>query len=120
MANIACSCTRPGVCDVRRMKNLLPLLTLACLLSCQTNGDQLKSYETIPAETMPAPEIDVTKTETMIGQPLGKVQAACDAAEVRHRLIEVDGVPRMVTKDYRPNRLNFKVKAGLVTEVTKG
>jgi len=56
----------------------------------------------------------------MIGQPLEKVQAACDAAEVRHRVIEVDGESRMVTRDYRPDRLNFKVKAGLVTEVTKG
>lgn len=102
------------------MKNLLPLLTLACLLSCQTNGDQPKSDEKIPAETIPAPEIEVTKTETMIGQPLEKVQAACDAAEVRHRVIEVDGESRMVTKDYRPDRLNFKVNAGLVIEVTKG
>jgi hypothetical protein len=118
MANIACSCTRAGVCHLIPMKNLLPLLTLACLLSCQTNGDQPKPYETILAEN--APEIDVTKTETMIGQPLEKVQAACDAAEVRHRVIEVDGEPRMGTKDYRPDRLNFKVKAGLVTEVTKG
>ena len=35
-------------------------------------------------------------------------------------VIEVDGEPRMVTKDHRPDRLNFKVKAGLITEVTKG
>ena len=113
-------CIRPARCDVSRMKNLLSLLTLACLLSCQTNGDQPKPDTTVPVKTMPAPEIDVTKTETMIGQPLEKVQAACDAAEVRHRVIEVDGEPRMVTKDHRPDRLNFKVKAGLVTEVTKG
>ena len=111
-------CIRPACCDVSGMKNLLPLLTLACLLSCQTNGAQPKPDETILAEN--APEIDVSKTETMIGQPLEKVQAACDAAEVRHRVIEVDGEARMGTKDHRPDRLNFKVKAGLVTEVTKG
>ena len=69
---------------------------------------------------MTEPEIDVTKAETLIGQPLEKVQAACDAAKVRHRVIEVDGESRMVTRDYLPNRLNFKVKAGLVTEVSKG
>lgn len=100
------------------MKNVLHLLTLACLLVCQTNGAQPKPHESILAED--APEIDVTKTGTMIGQPLEKIQAACDAAEVKHRVIEVDGEPRMVTKDYLPERLNFKVKAGLVTEVTKG
>lgn len=120
MADFMSSCIRHELCDIGQMKNALPLLTLAFLLSCQTNGDQPKPYETIPAETMPAHEIDVTKTETMIGQPLEKVQAACDAAEVRHRLIEVDGESRMVTRDYRPDRLNFKVKAGLVTEVSKG
>jgi hypothetical protein len=102
------------------MKSMPTLLTCACLLCCQTNGDQPERDETIPAETATATEIDVTKTETMIGQPLEKVQAACDAAEVKHRVIEVDGEPRMVTRDYRPDRLNFKVKAGLVTEVTKG
>jgi len=102
------------------MKNVLPLSTLACLLSCQTMGDQPKSEETVRAETTPAAAIDVSKTETMIGQPLEKVQDACDAAEVPHRVIEVDGESRMVTRDYRPERVNFKVKAGLVTEVTKG
>ncbi len=106
------------------MNKLLTILTLTCLFSCQKNTDEPKPEEVIPVKTEPAPEIapeiDVTKTETMIGQPLEKVQAACDAAEVRHREIEVDGEPRMVTKDYRPDRLNFKVNAGLVTEVTKG
>ena len=110
------------------MNKLLTILTLTCLFSCQKNTDEPKLEEVIPVKTEiapeiapePAPEIDVTKTETMIGQPLEKVQAACDAAEVQHREIEVDGEPRMVTKDYRPDRLNFKVKAGLVTEVTKG
>lgn len=114
------------------MCKLLYLLTLTCLFSCQKNTDEPKLEEVIPVKTepapeiapepapKPAPEIDVAQTETMIGQPLEKVQAACDAAEVQHREIEVDGEPRMATQDYRPDRLNFKVKAGLVTEVTKG
>lgn len=109
-------CIRPARCDICRMKNLLFLLTLTSFLSCQTNG-----HGTVPAGIHAAEvEIDVTKTETLIGQPLEKVQAACDAAEVRHRVIEVDGVGRPVTRDFLPERLNFKVKDGKVTEVTKG
>lgn len=104
------------------MNKLLPLLTLTCLFSCQKNIDELKPDEIIPVKTAPAPEpeIDVAQTQTMIGQHLEKVQAACDAAEVRHRVIEVDGESLMVTKDFRPDRLNFKVQAGLVKGVTKG
>ena len=37
-----------------------------------------------------------------------------------HRVIEMDGEPRPVTKDFRPERLNFKVEAGVVIAVTKG
>jgi hypothetical protein len=35
-------------------------------------------------------------------------------------VVEVDGVGRPVTRDFLPERLNFKVKDGKVTEVTKG
>lgn len=105
------------------MKNLAPLLTLACLVSCQTG-------EKRPADDKPTevkaevkaelPGVDVSKPESLIGQPLDKVQAACDAREIPHRVIELDGEPRPATMDYRPERLNFKVKAGLVTAVTNG
>jgi hypothetical protein len=102
------------------MKNLLPLLTFACVLSCQTNGDEVRGGDARPAPPAPDTLIDVINTKSMIGQPLEKVQAACDAAEVPHRVIEVDGESRMVTRDFRPERLNFKVKGGVVAEVTKG
>lgn len=107
------------------MKNLLSLLTVCFLVSCQTNGDEASGDDNRPAKPAPSapqPEatIDVTKIESMIGQPLEKAQAACDAAEVPHRVIEVDGESRPVTMDYRPERLNFKVKAGVVIAVTNG
>ena len=123
-----CPCIRRSVCDDVRMKNLLPLLTLAALVSCQTNeshpGDaaptEVKAVDGEPAEAQPVAVIDVTKPDTMIGQPLEKAQAACEAAEVPHRVVEVDGEPRPVTMDYRLERLNFKVDGGMVTRVTKG
>jgi hypothetical protein len=35
-------------------------------------------------------------------------------------VVVLDGEPRPATMDYRPERLNFKVKDGLVTAVTNG
>lgn len=102
------------------MKIALSLLTSACLVSCQTKADDIAPAETPAAESAAAARIDVTKPETLIGLPLEKVQAACDAAEVAHRVVEVDGVGRPVTRDYRPERLNFKVTNGKITAVTKG
>lgn len=107
------------------MKTALCLLTLACLVSCQTNADDASEGEPgtakpAPVEPAPAAPFEVTKPESLVGQPLEKVQAACVAAEVPHRVIEVDGESRPVTMDFRPERLNFKVKAGIVTAVTTG
>jgi hypothetical protein len=102
------------------MKIALTLLTSGCLVSCQTKADDTAPAEKPAAESAAAARIDVTKPETLIGLPLEKVQAACDAAEVSHRVVEVDGVGRPVTRDYRPERLNFKVANGKITAVTKG
>jgi hypothetical protein len=104
------------------VKTTAALLTSALLVSCQTkaDADAPAPAEARAAEPVIAAEVDVTKPETLIGQPLEKVQAACDAAEVAHRVVEVDGVSRPVTRDYRPERLNFKVADGKITAVTKG
>ncbi len=104
------------------MKITVALLTSALLVFCQTkaDADAPRRVEVRAAEPSIAAEIDVTKPDTLIGQPLEKVQAACDAAEVAHRVVEVDGVSRPVTRDYRRERLNFKVADGKITAVTKG
>lgn len=125
MWNISYSCTRPGVCDARLMNTTLCLLTLACLVSCQMNDDEASNGEPdttkpAPVEISPTTPIDVMKHETLVGQTLVQVQAACDVEEVAHRVVEVDGEARPVTMDYRPERLNFKVKDGIVTVVTNG
>ena len=62
----------------------------------------------------------MTQADTLIGLPLQQVQAACDAAKVPHRVVERDGEPLPATMDYRPERLNFKVKDGKVTAVNNG
>lgn len=98
---------------------------LACFASCQKKeGDVSEgkpgAAKLAPVETSATAPIDVMEHETLVGQQLEQVQAACVAAEVTHRVIEMDGEPRPVTKDFRPERLNFKVEAGVVIAVTKG
>jgi hypothetical protein len=105
-------------CEILKMKKLLFLIPFVAIISCQTKGEDTK---TAPAAVEAEPAaIDISKPDSLIGQPLEKVQAACDAAEVRHRVVEIDGEPQAATRDYRPERLNFSVKDGFITSVTKG
>ena len=63
---------------------------------------------------------DVKDANSLVGQKLEVVQPALEAAEIRFRVIEQDGEPFSMTMDYLPERLNFKIKAGVITEVSKG
>ena len=109
------------------MKAAISLLTLAMLVSCQPKKDVAAEPEknTPPAEDASAkPEapaaIDVSKTDSLIGQPLEDVKTACKAAGVRCRVVELDGQPLPATMDFDEARLNFKVQSGKITAVTKG
>lgn len=110
------------------MKATLPLLMSVSLASCQTNDDAAtppaREKPVVMEESAPEPEksaaIDVSKPESLIGLPVKDVQAACKAAGVPCRVVEIDGKPLPVTKDFRPDRLNFKVAGGKITSVTKG
>jgi len=102
------------------MKNLISLIPALAIVSCQPEAEKAAN-EPEPAPEAPAePAIDVSKPDSLVGMPLVKVQAACDAAEVVHRVVEIDGEAQITTKDYRPERLNFAVEKGVVTGVTKG
>lgn len=79
--------------------------------------------ETKPAtteQTPASPAFDVKNASSLVGQKLEVVQPALEAAGIRFRVIELDGEPMIMTMDYSPDRLNFKVKAGVITEVSKG
>jgi hypothetical protein len=118
------------------MKSSLLLITLACLVSCQTSGDESVVDEKKPTaetpaapageapdteeEPAPSPAFDVSNPDSLIGQPLEKVKAACESANLRCRVVEIDGESLPVTMDYLAERLNFKVKGGLITGVSKG
>lgn len=103
------------------MKNLLFLIPSLAFASCQPEGEKPAAAQPEPTAEAPAePAIDVSKTDSLIGKPLAKVEAACDAAEVMHRVVEIDGEPQITTRDYRPERLNFAIVKGVITKVTKG
>ena len=107
------------------MKTAMSLLTFVCLVSCQPNEERPASPETgdpgKPAGDTGAPgAIDVSRPDTLLGQPLPAVEAACEAAGLPCRVVEIDGKPLPVTLDFMPERLNFRVNNGKITAVTKG
>lgn len=53
---------------------------------------------------------------------LGEAEGAALAKErgLSSRVVEVDGVPRPATRDYRRDRVNFTIKEGRITGVTRG
>ncbi|MEM1085315.1 MAG: hypothetical protein AAGI48_14480 [Verrucomicrobiota bacterium] len=60
------------------------------------------------------------KSKDFIGLELAAAQKLADKHSLKHRVIMVDGEPRPTTRDHRPERLNFTVVDGKVTEVSKG
>lgn len=51
-----------------------------------------------------------------VGLTLEEARGLAESEGRRHRLVSLDGVPFPVTKDYWPDRVNFTVVSGLVTE----
>ncbi len=105
------------------MKFIYLLLPAIFLVSC--NHEKREK----PASPMPidvtevkpaASAFDVKDANSLVGQQLEVVQPALEAAGIRFRVIEMDGEAMIMTMDYIPDRLNFKIKAGMITEVSKG
>jgi hypothetical protein len=104
----------------------LVALPILFLVSCRVEKREESAKATVDeavekAEAAPAlPPFDVKNASSLVGHKLEVVQAALEAAEIRFRVIELDGEPMIMTMDYLPDRLNFKIKAGVITEVSKG
>lgn len=56
----------------------------------------------------------------LVGLELARVEAAARKRGYPTRVINVDGTPRPMTMDYRPDRLNLYVRSGIVTQVMTG
>jgi|TARA_B110000037_G_C17128260_1_gene509538 hypothetical protein len=103
------------------MKKLFFLIPVLAIASCQPEAEKPAAADQESAPEAPAdPAIDVSKPDSLVGKPLAKVKAACDAAEVIHRVVEIDGQPQIITMDFRTERLNFAVKDGVIIKVTTG
>lgn len=103
------------------MRKLLLLIPAIAIASCQPETEKPPAAEKEPTpEASAEPAIDVAQPQSLVGEQLTKVQAACDKAEILHRVIEIDGESQPATMDYRPERLNFAVKDGIIVRVTTG
>ncbi len=105
------------------MKFIYLLLPTLFLVSCN-NEKREKAPSATPidvTEIKPvASEFNVKDMTSLVGKKLEVVQQALDAAEIRFRVIEKDGEPLIMTMDYIEDRLNFKIKDGVIIEVSKG
>lgn len=106
------------------MKIIFLILPALFVVSC--NIEKREESGSTPTEVkkdQEAPKtvaFDVKDANSLVGQKLDVVKPALEAAEIRFRVIEKDGESLMMTMDYLPERLNFKIKDGVITEVSKG
>jgi hypothetical protein len=101
------------------MKPLYFILPAVLFVSCKVEKSKNPAGST-PAEVAAAAAFDVNDANSLVGKKLNVVQPALEAANIKFRVIEKDGEPFVMTMDYLPERLNFKIKDGVITEVSKG
>ena len=63
-------------------------------------------------------ECQVARVKSLVkGMPLAEAEAAAKACGVELRVVERDGVPSVVTMDFRPDRVDVAIKHGVVSDV---
>lgn len=62
----------------------------------------------------------VEREEDFIGLSLSEAEKLARKRGLPHRVTMLDGEPRMATRDYLPNRVNFAVEKGRVVGVSRG
>jgi hypothetical protein len=110
------------------MMRALPILACLTLAACQqqesTTPAQGEDVSPAPPPEAPAPPPEVSDdpatAASYVGMPVKQASDRADQAGIRWRIVEEDGKSRPVTKDFRPDRLNFAVAAGKIIRVTKG
>lgn len=105
------------------MKIIFLILPALFVVSCKVEKREKTPSATpiaVAEEKPAAPAFDVKDANSLVGQKLEVVQPSLEAAQIRFRVIEKDGEPFAMTMDYLPDRLNFKIKDGVIIEVSKG
>lgn len=73
-----------------------------------------------PLLVFAAPDSTGAFAVTLLGRTRAEAKAAAQAAGYTFRVVSVDGQPRAVTMDYRPDRIDATIVKGVVTEVSVG
>jgi hypothetical protein len=105
------------------MMKTLPIAVCLSLAACQQQESkpQGESPSRAPQSSPPAKvNDDPADADSYLGMTTEEAGARADKAGIRWRVVEEDGQGRPVTKDHRPDRLNFAVAAGKIIRVTKG
>lgn len=58
--------------------------------------------------------------QPVIGLPVNEAVMWLTRHHVPHRTVNVDGHPRIVTRDWNPNRVNLTIEKGIVTDAVFG
>ena len=90
------------------------------VISCQQRSSEPAPEKDPPAAEKPPDPADPADANSYIGMTLADGSARAEKAGIRWRVVEEDGQARPVTKDYRPDRLNFVVEKGKIIRVNKG
>ena len=92
-----------------------PLALLACQPKHSPENDHKSSNaaEKQPSSAVPTPD-------SFIGLTLEAAAEKATKADLPHRVVNRDGEDLPVTRDYRPERLNFTVEKGIIKSVTNG
>lgn len=109
----------------------LPIAACLCLVACQpeskpapkappSSQGEDASRAPLPEPSPPKVIADPSDASSYVGMSTEEASARADKAGIRWRIVEEDGKGRPVTKDHRPDRLNFAVAAGKIIRVTKG
>ncbi len=99
----------------------IPLAVLCPLLVWGCHPEHPPGGGSSPADASAEPAASALPTpDSFVGLTLEAASERAEKADLPHRVVKKDGESLPVTRDYRPERLNFVVEKGLVTKVTNG
>jgi len=100
------------------MKALLSIL-IPAVLACNACKPKME-MPTPPIAEQSTSTSGASKPEHYVGLTLDQAKKASEAGGKRWRIVEEDGIPKPVTRDYNPTRLNFVMEKGIITKVSLG
>jgi len=100
------------------MKPLLSILVPAAL-ACNACKPKVEMPTPPIAEQSTSTPV-LSKPEHYVGLTLDQAKKTLETTGMRWRIVEEDGIPKPVTRDYNPARLNFVMEKGIITKVSLG